>query len=100
MHHVVNAPFPDILPRGPECRCTSDCRKKYRYMGLIDKAPRPIVAARRRLCGGASIVSPIESDDLAHLFLTMKRSTQSRATPESIRSATTKGSFCVVDIWL
>ena len=70
MHHVVNATFPDILSCAVRSAVgTLDYRKKYRYIGLIDKAPRPMATPRRRLCGSASIVSPIESDDLGSCHL-------------------------------
>jgi hypothetical protein len=70
MHHVVNATFPDILPCAVRSAVgTLDQRKKYRYIGLIDKTPRLMATPHRRLCGGASSVGPIESDDLGPCHL-------------------------------
>jgi hypothetical protein len=78
VHHVVNATFPDILP------CTVrnafgilDCRKKYRYVGLMDKAPRPMATPRCRLCGVENVGRNASVDTSA-----LQR----------------KGSFSVVDI--
>jgi hypothetical protein len=105
MHHVVTATFPDILPCAVRSAVgTLDCRKKCRYIGLMDKALRPMATPRRKLCGGASIVSPMESDVLGPCHLDGRAIHPARVRPENLGSnasvetpAATKGSFSVVN---